>query len=61
MLGLVTVAPRNTTPLYTELYATVAHMSNDDNANRKLGTSLSHTVLPGKNVTGYEVGMRHNF
>lgn len=45
----------------TELYATVAHMSNDDNANRKLGTSLSHTVLPGKNVTGYEVGMRHNF
>ena len=45
----------------TELYATVAHMSNDDNATRKLGTSLAHTVAAGKNATGYELGLRHNF
>ena len=45
----------------TELYATVAHMSNDDNATRKLGTSLTHTVAAGKNATGYELGLRHNF
>ncbi len=44
----------------TELYATVAHMSNDDNATRKLGTSLAHAVAAGKNATGYELGLRHN-
>ncbi len=45
----------------TEIYATIAHMSNDDNATRKLGTSLAHTVVAGKNATGYELGLRHNF
>ncbi|MBS7350978.1 MAG: porin [Comamonas sp.] len=45
----------------TEIYASVAHMSNDNNANRKLGTSLSHTVAAGKNVSGYELGLRHTF
>ncbi len=45
----------------TELYATLAHMRNDDNANRKLGTSLAHSVVAGKNVTGYELGLRHSF
>ena len=45
----------------TELYAAFAHMTNDDNAKRKLGSSLSHDPGVGKNVTGYEVGVRHNF
>ena len=45
----------------TELYAAFAHMTNDDNAKRKLGSSLSHDPGVGKNVTGYEFGVRHNF
>jgi len=45
----------------TEIYATVAHMSNDNQANRKLGTSLAHNVLAGQNATGYELGLRHSF
>lgn len=45
----------------TELYAAVARMSNDDNAKRKLGSSLAPTPNMGKSMTGYEIGMRHNF
>ena len=45
----------------TELYAAVARMSNDDNAKRKLGSSLAPTPNAGKSMTGYEIGMRHNF
>lgn len=45
----------------TELYAAVARMSNDDKAARKLGSSLAPTPGAGKNMTGYEIGMRHNF
>ncbi len=45
----------------TEIYAAVAHMSNDDNASRKLGSSLSPTPNKGKNMTGYEIGLRHSF
>ena len=45
----------------TELYATVARISNDDKAARKLGSSLSPTPNMGKSMTGYEIGMRHNF
>ena len=45
----------------TELYAAVARMNNDDKATRKLGSSLSPTPNLGKSLTGYEVGMRHNF
>ena len=45
----------------TELYAAVARMSNDDNAKRKLGSSLAPTPIAGKSMTGYEIGMRHNF
>ena len=45
----------------TELYATVARMSNDDKAARKLGSSLAPTPIAGKSMTGYEIGMRHNF
>ncbi|MFS4551935.1 porin [Comamonas resistens] len=45
----------------TELYAAVARMSNDDKAARKLGSSLAPTPNLGKSMTGYEIGMRHNF
>lgn len=45
----------------TEIYAAVAHMSNDDKAARKLGSSLAPTPNTGKNMTGYEIGLRHNF
>ena len=45
----------------TELYAAVARMSNDDKAARKLGSSLSPTPNLGKSLTGYEIGLRHNF
>ena len=45
----------------TELYAAVARMSNDDKAARKLGSSLAPTPNMGKSMTGYEIGMRHNF
>ena len=36
-------------------------MSNDDKAARKLGSSLAPTPIAGKSMTGYEIGMRHNF
>ncbi|QIL44720.1 porin [Acidovorax sp. HDW3] len=45
----------------TELYVAVARMSNDDKAVRKLGSSLSPTPVAGHSLTGYEIGMRHNF
>ena len=45
----------------TEIYAAVARMSNDDKASRKLGSSLSPTPVVGKSMTGYEIGLRHNF
>ena len=45
----------------TELYVAVARMSNDDKAVRKLGSSLSPTPVAGYSLTGYEIGMRHNF
>jgi predicted porin len=49
----------------TQLYASVARMSNDDNAKRSLAVSSSSLVMPsvgnGANVTGYEFGVRHSF
>ncbi len=49
----------------TQLYATVARMSNDDNAKRGLAVSSSSLASPsianGANVTGYEFGIRHTF
>jgi len=45
----------------TELYATIAHIKNDGKAARKLGSSLSPTPNVGKKLTGYEIGLRHNF
>ena len=50
----------------TVVYGTYAHMSNKNNAARNLnGVSGSFntnvTVAPGKNVNGYQVGIRHNF
>lgn len=45
----------------TEIYTAVAHMSNDDKADRGLGSSLKVTPTKGKNVTGYEIGLRHSF
>ena len=45
----------------TEIYTTVARMSNDDKTARKLGSSLSPTPNVGKSLTGYEIGLRHSF
>lgn len=45
----------------TEIYAAVAHMRNDGKAARKLGSSLSPTPNVGNKLTGYEIGLRHNF
>lgn len=46
----------------TELYAAVARMSNDEGANRGFASNLKPAnIVKGKNVTGYEIGMRHNF
>lgn len=39
----------------TNLYATVAHVSNDDNA------ALGGASAAGKNVSTYQIGMRHTF
>lgn len=45
----------------TEIYAAVARLTNDDKAARKLGSSLSPTPGLGNSLTGYEIGLRHNF
>lgn len=49
----------------TQLYATVARMTNDDGAKRGLAVSSSSlaspTIASGANVTGYEFGVRHSF
>ncbi|MCD2511677.1 porin [Comamonas endophytica] len=45
----------------TEVYTTVAHMRNDALAARALDSSLSRTPNAGRKVTGYEIGLRHNF
>jgi predicted porin len=45
----------------TEIYTTVARLNNDDAAARKLGSALSPTPNKGKNLTGYEIGLRHSF
>ena len=45
----------------TEIYGAVARLSNDGAAARKLGSSLSPTPAAGKDLTGYEVGLRHTF
>ena len=45
----------------TEIYANVAHLRNDAQATRHLGSSLSPTPNAGKKLTGYEIGLRHNF
>ena len=49
----------------TQLYATVARVDNDDRANRGLTVSSSSlaspTIAAGRNVTGYEFGIRHSF
>lgn len=45
----------------TEIHTTVAHLRNDGLATRKLGSSLSPTPNAGRKLTGYEIGLRHNF
>lgn len=49
----------------TQLYATVARVDNDDRATRGLAVSSSSlaspTIAAGRNVTGYEFGVRHSF
>lgn len=49
----------------TQLYATVARVDNDDRATRGLTVSSSSlaspTIAAGRNVTGYEFGVRHSF
>ncbi len=49
----------------TQIYATVARVRNDDNASRGLAVSSSSLRAPsigdGRNVTGYELGLRHSF
>lgn len=45
----------------TEIYTTVARLNNDAAATRKLGSSLSPTPNKGKNLMGYEIGLRHSF
>lgn len=45
----------------TELYGAVARLNNDGTATRKLASSLSPTPAAGKSLTGYEIGIRHNF
>ena len=48
----------------TAVYGTIAHMNNKNNATRNLnGTGDIGAVLvaPGKNVNGYQVGIRHSF
>lgn len=49
----------------TQLYATVARMTNDNGARRGLAVSsaslASPTIANGANVTGYEFGVRHTF
>ena len=49
----------------TQLYVTVARVSNDGAANRGLAVSSNSLAAPtignGQNVTGYAVGMRHSF
>lgn len=45
----------------TEIYGAVARMNNDGAATRKLASSLSPTPAAGKSLTGYEIGIRHNF
>ena len=49
----------------TQVYGTIARVSNDDRANRGLAVSsaslASPTIALGSNVTGYELGLRHSF
>lgn len=45
----------------TEIYGAVARLNNDGAATRKLASSLSPTPAAGKSLTGYEIGIRHNF
>ena len=49
----------------TQVYGTVARVSNDGAASRGLavssGSLASPTIGAGANVTGYEVGVRHSF
>lgn len=47
----------------TQVYATVARVNNDGLAARGLAQSglTSPTIAAGRNVTGYEIGVRHSF
>lgn len=49
----------------TQVYGTIARMTNDDGAKRGLAVSSSSLASPsvanGANVTGYEFGVRHSF
>ncbi len=45
----------------TEIYGAVARLNNDGSATRKLASSLSPTPGAGESMTGYEIGIRHNF
>ncbi|GKT23633.1 porin [Acidovorax sp. SUPP3334] len=47
----------------TAVYGTIAHMQNKGGATRVLASNglTGATALPGENVNGYQVGIRHSF
>ncbi|WP_407645017.1 porin [Diaphorobacter caeni] len=49
----------------TQVYATIAHIKNDDNAKRGFAVSSSSLISPtmtaGDSATGFEFGVRHSF
>jgi predicted porin len=45
----------------TEIYSSIARLRNEDKAARKLATALSHSVSKGQGITGYEIGIYHQF
>jgi predicted porin len=45
----------------TTLYATYAHISNDDNSSMGFGGALDDGALPGQTASGVAVGVQHNF
>lgn len=45
----------------TRIFCSIAHLRNEEKASRKLAGSLSHSVSAGANVSGYEIGLSHQF
>ncbi|WP_370681471.1 porin [Comamonas sp. GB3 AK4-5] len=45
----------------TEIFSSVARLTNQKNAARRLATMLSHSMDAGQNISGYEIGIYHRF